>query len=68
MHTFPLRSTLKVTKLTRSYNEYGPQTRRNMFLPDDLVENLKTIATQKGVTYSELVRKVLTAYARKLAK
>lgn len=48
------------------YGDYGRQTRRNIFLPDSLVDDLKSLAASRDMTYSELVRTVLLAYVRKL--
>jgi len=47
--------------LNRTVTEsYGPQTRRNLFLPDSLLEELKTIAAKRKISYSELIRQILT--------
>jgi predicted DNA binding CopG/RHH family protein len=48
------------------YGDYGRQTRRNIFLPDTLVDELKSLAADRDMTYSELVRMVLLTYVRKL--
>jgi hypothetical protein len=39
---------------------YGPQTRRNLFLPDALLADLKELASKKQISYSELIRQILT--------
>lgn len=44
----------------------GNLTRRNMYLPDPLVEKLKDMAYSRGISYSELIRLVLTRYVAKL--
>jgi predicted DNA binding CopG/RHH family protein len=41
-------------------------SRRNMYLPDSLVDQLKDVAYSRGISYSELVRMVLTRYVAKL--
>ena len=48
--------------------DYGKQTRRNIFLPDTLVSDLKVIASRRDISYSELIRQVLTAYMRQVSK
>ena len=41
---------------------YDRMTRRNLFLPDTLVEQLKVIADKHKITMAELIRQVLTDY------
>lgn len=45
---------------------YGPQTRRNLWLPDALLPVLKRMARKKGISYSELVRQILIDHVRDL--
>ena len=51
-----------MTQKNLSATSYGPQTRRNLFLPDALLENIKAIAAHKKVSYSEVIRQALSAY------
>lgn len=48
----------------REPGKWGRQTRRNLFLPNDLVDKLKAIAERKEISYSELIRQVLVMYVR----
>lgn len=50
-----------------NHGAYGAQTRRNLFLPDDLVADLKKIAEARGVSYSELIRQTLVRYVKQHA-
>ena len=51
-----------MTRVATPTGTYGAQTRRNLFLPDALLADLKLIASKKQISYSELVRQVLTTY------
>ena len=48
--------------------EHGVLRRRNFYLPDTLISQLKEIAGSKDISYSELIRQVLMAYAKKATK
>ena len=52
-----------MTHRTTPQGLYEAMTRRNLFLPDKLVEQLKDIADKNSITFAELVRRVLTDYA-----
>lgn len=38
--------------------------RHNFFLPEDVVAELKVIATERKTTYSEIIRQVLMDYLK----
>jgi hypothetical protein len=48
--------------------KYGVLLRRNFYLPQTLVADLKTIAQSQNLTYSELVRRVLSKYAARVGE
>lgn len=49
-----------MSRLATPTGTYGAQTRRNLFLPDALLADLKLIARKKQISYSELIRQILT--------
>lgn len=49
-----------MTRVATPTGTYGAQTRRNLFLPDALLADLKIIASKKQISYSELIRQILT--------
>lgn len=48
--------------------KYEEMVRRNIFLPEALVHDLKFIATQQRISYSELVRQILVKHVEKLQR
>jgi len=45
---------------------YGKQTRRNLFLPDAMVDELKRIAAKSDIPYSELIRRILSVHIERM--
>ncbi len=47
---------------------YGEQSRRNIFLPNLLVTQLKSMANLREITYSELIRQILVEHVAVLKR